>query len=83
MVIWNSWNGLTKGKPGLTDLTAFCDKISRFVDEGRAKDVAYMDFNKAFSSVSCNILVSKLGHHNVVVGQLGGLITDWMVGLKV
>lgn len=82
MVIWNNWNGLSKDKPCLTDLTAFCDKMSRFVNEGRAVDVAYLDFNNAFSSISPNILVSKLGHHSLVVGQLGGLITGWMVRLR-
>ena len=36
MVIWNSWNGFTKGKLCLTNLTAFCqsDRMTRFVMRG-------------------------------------------------
>lgn len=81
---WSGTAGMDwpKGKPCLTDLTAFCDKMTRFVDKGRAVDVTYLDFNNALSSVSHNILVSELGHHSLVVGQLSGLITGWMAGLR-
>lgn len=57
----------------MADLTALCNKMTWFVDEGRAPDVAYFDFNNAFSSVSHNVLVSRLGHHS-----LHGWTTRWV-----
>lgn len=30
------------------------------MDEGRAVDLVYVDFSKAFGTVSCNILIDKL-----------------------
>lgn len=44
----------------LTNLIAFCDGTSGFVDEGTAEDIIYLDFIRAFGTVSHNILVPKL-----------------------
>ena len=35
------------------------------VDEGKAVDVVYLDFNKAFNTVSCRILLEKLAAHGL------------------
>ena len=38
-------------------LIAFYDGMTGWIDEGRAVDVVYLDFSKAFDTVSRNILL--------------------------
>ncbi|CAM2098853.1 unnamed protein product [Caretta caretta] len=59
-VIRNSQHGFTKDKSCLTNLIAFYDEITGSVDEEKAVDMLFLDFSKAFDTVSYSILASKL-----------------------
>lgn len=59
-VMRNSQHGFIKGKSGSTNIIAFYDGITGWVNERKAADVVYVDFSKAFDIVSCIVLITKL-----------------------
>jgi len=78
-VIRSNQHGFTKGKSCLTNLIAFYDGMTGWVDEERAVDVVYLDFSKAFDTVSHNILLGKL--RKLGLGEwLVWWIENWLNG---
>ena len=47
-----SQHRFTKGRSCLTNLISSDDLVTRLVDDGKAVDVVYLDFSKAFDTVS-------------------------------
>ncbi|KAK4830620.1 hypothetical protein QYF61_012445 [Mycteria americana] len=68
-----SQHGFMKGRSCLTNLISFYDEVTHLVDEGQAVDVIYLDFSKAFDTVSHSILLEKLAAYG-----LGGCTLCWL-----
>jgi len=49
-----------KGRSCSTNLISFYDQVTCLVDEGKAVDIVYLHFSKAFGTVSHSILLQKL-----------------------
>jgi len=54
-----------KGRSCLTNLISFHEQVTRLVDEGKAVDVVYLDFSKAFDAIPHSIFLEKLTAHGL------------------
>ncbi|GAB0177394.1 mitochondrial enolase superfamily member 1 [Grus japonensis] len=68
-----------KGRSCLINLISFHDKVTCLMDEGKAVDVIYLDFSKAFDTVSHSILLEKLAAHGFDRGTLRW-VKNWLEG---
>lgn len=76
-VIRSRQNGFTTGKSSSINTIAFCEGTNTCRDKGRALDVVYIDFRKAFNTVSDNIgTLRKCGLHE----WTGRWIKTWLNG---
>lgn len=53
----------TKGRSCLTNLVSFHEKVTQFVDEGKSVNPVYIDFSKAFGTVSHSFLLEQQAAH--------------------
>jgi len=74
-----SQHGFMKGKSCLTNLISCCDQVTHLVDEGKAVDVVYLNFSKAFDIIPHSILLEKLAAHGLDVCTLCW-IKNWLNG---
>jgi len=71
-----SQHGFMKGRSCLSNLISFDGKMTHLVDEGKAADVFYLDFSRAFDTVSHSILLEKLAAHGLR-GCTAGWVKNW------
>ncbi|XP_071888929.1 probable RNA-directed DNA polymerase from transposon X-element isoform X2 [Anas platyrhynchos] len=78
-VIGPSQHGFVKGRSCLTNLISFYDKITCMVDQGKPADVIFLDFSKAFDTVSHRILLDKMStiqlNKNII-----RWVSNWLTG---
>ena len=63
----------------MTNLISFYNWVTRLVDEGKAVDAVYLDFSKAFDTVSHSILLTKLAAHGLDRATLLW-VRNWLEG---
>jgi len=68
-----SQHGFMKGWSCLTNLISLYDQVTRLLDEGKAVDIVYLDFSKAFDAVPHSIHIEKLDAHG-----LDGCTLHWI-----
>ncbi|GAB0209629.1 mitochondrial enolase superfamily member 1 [Grus japonensis] len=72
-----SQHGFMKGRSCLNNLISFYDKVTHLVDEGKAVDVVYLDFSKAFDTISHSILLEKMAAHGLD-GHMLHWVKNWL-----
>ena len=73
----NSQHGFRHGRSPQTNLIEFMDQTRKWIDNGRAFNIVYMDFTKAFDKVCHASLAVKL-KANGLEGKLLGWIKNWL-----
>ena len=70
-------HGFVWGRSCLTNLIEFFEEVTKVIDKGRAVDVVYMDFSKAFDKIPHGRLLKKLKSHEIQ-GGLARWTQNWL-----
>jgi hypothetical protein len=76
-IITSSQHGFTKGRSCTTNLLEFMEVVTKAADSGKAVDIVYLDFAKAFDKVPIKRLTAKLAAAGIR-GNVLKWITDWL-----
>ena len=60
VMIGDSQHGFTKGRSCLSNVVAFCDGVTAWVDKERAMDLIQLDLSKACEMVPHHLVLSEL-----------------------
>ena len=80
-LISDEQHGFRAGRSAQTNLIEFTNETTKWLDEGKAFDILYLDFAKAFDKVHHEKLVKKLEMVGID-GKLKEWLTDWLRGRK-
>ena len=69
------------GHSCLSQLLNHFDKVTWFLEHGKAVDVVYLDFAKAFNKVDIGITLRKLKSLGIQ-GEIGRWLTDFLTNRK-
>jgi len=78
-VIKPSQHGFMRCRSHLINLISFYDKVTHFVEEGKAVGAVCLDFSKAFDKISYSILLEKLDAHSLDRHSLSW-VKKWLNG---
>ena len=76
-LIKDSQHGFLQGKSCTTNLIVFMDKLTKIIDSGKAADVFYLDFAKAFDKVPHSKLLMKMRRKGIN-GKVYRWIEAWL-----
>jgi hypothetical protein len=80
-IISKSQHGFTRGRSCATNLLEFMEPVTKAADEGKAMDIVYFDFAKAFDKVPVRRLIAKLSAAGIR-GNMLRWISDWLTDRK-
>ena len=78
-VIGHSQHRFMKGKSCLINLISFYDKVTHLLDQGKPVDVGFLDFSKAFDTVSHSILLDKISSTQLDKSIMCW-VSNWLMG---
>ena len=78
-LIHNTQHGFMSGRSCLTNLLEYLEELTKLMDTGKAVDIVYLDFAKAFDKVPIRRLLSKCSGLGIQ-GELLAWIGEWLTG---